>query len=56
MNRKPESRDGRSRSRPLARHPFRRPVVPARDEQRLDTDYDPDPATEATPLKNAPQG
>ncbi len=58
MNSKAESHDARrgSRPRPTARHPFRRPVVPGREEQRLDTDYDPDPSTEATPLKNAPRG
>lgn len=31
-----------------------RAPVPPKDEQRLDTDYDPDPALEQTPLKNAP--
>lgn len=31
-----------------------RPAVPGKDEQELDTDYDPDPAQEATPIKNAP--
>ena len=31
-----------------------RPAVPRKDEQELDTDYDPDPAQEATPLKNSP--
>ncbi|WP_158608556.1 hypothetical protein [Stagnimonas aquatica] len=30
----------------------KRPAVPPRDEQRQDSDYDPDPALEATPLKN----
>ena len=38
----------------------KRPAVPPKDEQRLDTDYDPDPALEQTPLKNtepaAPKG
>lgn len=29
-----------------------RPAVPGKDEQELDTDYDPDPAQEATPLNN----
>ncbi len=31
-----------------------RPPVPAKPEQVLDTDYDPDPGQEATPLKNTP--
>lgn len=31
-----------------------RPAVPDKDEQELDTDYDPDPAQEATPTKNTP--
>lgn len=30
----------------------KRQAVPPKDEQRLDTDYDPDPALEQTPLKN----
>lgn len=34
--------------------PSQRPAVPGESEQVLDTDYDPDPAQEATPLKNAP--
>lgn len=36
--------------------PAQRPAVPGEAEQELDTDYDPDPAQEATPLKNAPAG
>ena len=40
--------------RPDAHAAVRRPTVPGNDEQRLDTDYDPDPALEPTPLKNAP--
>lgn len=35
--------------------PVRRPAVPGSAEQELDTDYDPDPEQEATPLKNAPK-
>lgn len=31
----------------------KRPAVPSRDEQRQDSDYDPDPAQEPTPLKNS---
>jgi hypothetical protein len=54
-NRRSAERKLRSGKRPASRHPFRRPVVPGRDEQRLDTDYDPDPALESTPSKNAPQ-
>lgn len=38
---------------PDARKAVRRPAVPGKDEQRLDTDYDPDPALDPTPLKNA---
>ena len=34
--------------------PVQRPPVPSAREQVLDTDYDPDPAQEATPLKNEP--
>ncbi|MES2682191.1 MAG: hypothetical protein V4650_01630 [Pseudomonadota bacterium] len=34
--------------------PIQRPPVPGPREQVLDTDYDPDPAQEATPLKNVP--
>lgn len=30
----------------------RRSAEPAKEEQRLDTDYAPDPALEQTPLKN----
>lgn len=32
--------------------PLKRPAVPEDDEQKLDTDYDPDPALEQTPVKN----
>jgi len=32
--------------------PLKRPTVPGDDEQQLDTDYDPDPALEQTPVKN----
>ncbi|MES2884115.1 MAG: hypothetical protein V4709_04885 [Pseudomonadota bacterium] len=32
--------------------PVQRPPVPGQREQVLDTDYDPDPAQQATPLKN----
>ena len=34
--------------------PSQPPAVPGEPEQVLDTDYDPDPAQDATPLKNAP--
>ena len=34
--------------------PVQRPPVPGTREQVLDTDYDPDPSQEATPLKNVP--
>ena len=32
--------------------PTKRPAVPGEAEQELDTDYDPDPAQDATPVKN----
>ncbi len=35
--------------------PVQRPAVPGAAEQELDTDYDPDPGQEATPLKNVPK-
>lgn len=42
------------RSQRKAAQQLQRPAVPRKDEQRLDTDYDPDPALEQTPLKNSP--
>ncbi len=38
--------------KPASKTPVKRPAVPDDAGQQLDTDYDPDPALEQTPMKN----